>query len=81
MTLRDEVWDEALTRLKRNGKFRLSELPFDESERHTVRRSLRNMEERGWLYRESEQSPIWRLGSKAELILEADDELVERSRA
>lgn len=81
MTLRDEVWDEALTKLKRQGRFKISDLPFDDSERHTVRRTLRNMEDAGWLQRDSEQSPVWRLGSKAELILEADDELVERSRS
>lgn len=72
MTLRDDVWDEALTRLAADGKFRISELDFDESEKYTIRRTLNNMEEEGWVERSSKQSPIWRLGWKSKLVMGQD---------
>lgn len=80
MTLRDDVWDEVLTTLVNRGQFKIKELPFDESQRHTVRRVLKEMEELGWLTRESEHASIWRIGSKAELLLDVDPDVVESSR-
>lgn len=80
MTLRDEVWDECLTVLKSRGKLKISELSFDEEQRHTVRRTLREMESLGWVTRESEQAAIWRIGSKAELILDLDEDTIENSK-
>jgi len=80
MTLRDQVWDAVLMELKNRGKLKISDLPFDESKRHTVRRTLREMDELGWVMRESEQAAIWRLGPKAEMVLEVSPEVAEASR-
>lgn len=81
MTHRDDVWDEVLITLKNEGKFRIAELDALESEskRQTVLRVLNNMEEKGWLERTSPQSPIWRLGWKAKLILDIDEAVLERA--
>jgi DNA-binding IclR family transcriptional regulator len=80
MTLRDEVWDTVLMQLKNRGRFKISELRFSEGERHTVRRVLREMEEMDWVMRESEHAAIWRLGPKAEMMLELSPDIVEASR-
>lgn len=80
MTLRDDIWDEVLLTLRNRGKFKISELPFEDNQRHTVRRALTEMEDMGWLYRESKQAAIWRLGNKAQLVLDVDDEIVAASR-
>lgn len=76
MTLRDEVWDEVLRTLIKEGKFKISDLKFDESERHTVRRVLRHMEEQGYLRRDTPQAKIWRVGERGREILN----LSERAR-
>lgn len=81
MTLRDDVWDEVLTTLTNRGAFKISDLPFQEKQRHTVRRVLREMEEMGWLRRESPQAAFWRIGSKAELLLNIDEEVLEEARS
>lgn len=73
MTLRDDVWNEVLETLIEEGKFKIGDLDFDESERHTVRRVLRNMEELGYLRRESEQARIWRAGPRAKDTLNLTD--------
>jgi len=81
MTLRDRIWDEALTLLATEGKFKISDLDFEnEGQKHTIRRTLRSLEEDGWLERTSQQSPIWRIGWKAEMILDIDEETVEESK-
>ena len=80
MTLRDDVWDEVLTTLVNRGKFKVSELSFSRSQIHTVRRVLKEMEEKGWMMRESEQGAIWRVGSKGELLLDIDSETLEASK-
>lgn len=69
MTLRERVWDTVLKQLRKTGKFRISDLPFDEGERHTVRPVLREMEALGWLARKSKLAAIWRIGENAELYL------------
>jgi len=46
LTLRDQVWDAVLKQILKTGQFRISELPFEEGQRHTVRRTLREMEQR-----------------------------------
>ena len=79
-TIRDEAWNAAIEQLVRTGKFKLIDLPFKESERHTVRRVLREMQSYSWLTRESEHSSIWRAGPKAELLLNISQEKLERSR-
>lgn len=65
MTTRDDVWNAVLDLVAEEGAFRRSDLPFDDSQRHTVRRTLKQMEELDWLYRTDEMSPIWRAGPKA----------------
>lgn len=67
--------------LKNRGKLKISELPFEEEQRHTVRRVLREMDDLGWVMRESDQAAIWRLGPKAEMVLDVSPEVVEASRS
>lgn len=73
MTTRDDVWSAVLDLITEKGAFRRSDLPFDESQRHTVRRTLKGMEEHGWLWRTDEMSPIWRAGPKAKERLQLTD--------
>ena len=80
MTLRDEAWNAALDQLARTGKFKISDLPFKESERHTVRRCLREMQAYGWVKRDDKHSKIWRVGPKAELLMNISEEKLEWSR-
>lgn len=80
MTLRDDAWDRILTVLVNRGKFKLSELGFDNSQIHTVRRVCRTMRKKDWLIKESDQAAIWRAGPKAELLLDIDDDVLEASR-
>lgn len=83
MTMRDQIWNVALERLVSRGKFKasdiLNELELTESQRQTVRRCLRELEEHGWLHRESEQSSIWRLGNKGKLLLNVSESTIEES--
>lgn len=83
-TLRDRIWDAALELLVAQGKFKaahvLNECSLDESQRQTVRRALRAMEEDGWLERESQQSGIWRLGHKGRMFLNISEQTIEQAR-
>lgn len=81
MTLRDEAWNTALEQIVKTGKFKLTDLPFKESERHTVRRVLREMEAYNWLARESEHAAIWRAGPKAEMLMNLSEEKLELAKA
>jgi hypothetical protein len=81
LTVRDRVWDAALTTLVNRGKFKLSDLPFDESQTATVRRVLKTMIELGWLKKDSKGSSIYRLGPKAELLLDVDEEIIESANS
>lgn len=80
MTLRDEVWNAVLEQLVKTGSFRISDLPFDESQRHTVRRVLREMEDLGWLSRENKRAATWRVGEMAELHLNISAEKLEQAK-
>jgi ribosomal protein S19E (S16A) len=80
MTTRDKVWNTVAHELKNRGKFKISELPFEENQRHTVRRVLKEMEDIGWVRRTSEQAAIWRLGPVAETLLDVDEDVVSRAR-
>jgi DNA-binding HxlR family transcriptional regulator len=81
MARRDDVWHVVIQELVTRGKFRISDLDeFDEGQRHTVRRTLKEMEKKGWVTRTSAQSPIWRLGPLAKLTLNVDEETIERAR-
>jgi len=79
MTLRDRVWDAALTEIRNNGMFLVKDLDFAESERHTVRRVLGEMEGLGWLSRSGPDSRTWQLGSKAEMYLNVSAELIREA--
>lgn len=70
MTLRDEVWDAALEEIISEGKFLISDLPFEQSERHTVRRVLKELESKDWVTRNNPQSKTWRAGEKAKEMLQ-----------
>jgi hypothetical protein len=72
MTVRDEVWDAVLQDLRENGRFKLGDLPFEESKRHTVRRVLKTMEGQGWLYRTSKRGRTWYAGNKAKEYLDLE---------
>ena len=79
MTLRDQVWHSVLLHLRRTGCFRISELPFEDEQTHTVRRTLREMEKHGWLARENSRSATWRIGEQAELHLNVSREHIQKS--
>ena len=81
MTLRDTVWHETMQQLVKTGQFKISELPFDESQRHTVRRTLRKMETLGWLSRDSNRDATWRMGEQAELHLNVSAKKIEAAQA
>lgn len=66
MTLRDEVWNAVLKRLVNVGEFQIGDLPFKESQAHTVRRVLREMTKLGWLAQESDRSATWDRGPVAD---------------
>jgi len=68
-----------LDELVRTGTFKISDLDFDESKRHTVRRVLKQMESLGWLTRESNKAAIWRLGPKAKTKLNVSAEKIRES--
>jgi len=70
MTVRDEVWDAVLRRLIEEGRFKISDLPFEEGQRHTVRRVLKEMEEMGWLKRTGDTGKTWYAGELAKETLE-----------
>lgn len=74
MTLRDEVWNAALRELTaaEESKFKIGDLGFEDSQRHTVRRVLREMEELSWLERENDRSHIWYPGESARQLLNLD---------
>jgi hypothetical protein len=80
MTTRDAVWDAVLLELVRVGSFRIGDLPFDRTKRHTVRRVLREMEAMGWLEREDNRAATWRMGEKAQKGLNVSSERIEQSR-
>jgi DNA-binding IclR family transcriptional regulator len=77
MTLRDSVWDAALEELASNGELKVADILEDidagESQRQTVRRCLKELEQKGWLERESKYSSIWRIGEKGELLLQLSE--------
>lgn len=69
MTLRDLVWDDVLRRLPEAETIRLQDLDFDDRQRHTARRVLREMAELGWLERAPTRLHIWTPGPLAKLYL------------
>lgn len=81
MTLRDQVWDAVLKQILKTGFFRISDLPFDEGQRHTVRRTLRVMEEQKWLSRKNDRAATWRMGELAELHLNVSADKIEAAKS
>jgi hypothetical protein len=81
MSLRDQCWTTALEQIVRTGKFKIGDLPFKESERHTCRRVLREMESYSWLSRDNPNAAIWRAGPKAELLMNLSAETLENARS
>jgi len=79
MTLRDKTWSVVLLELRRSGRFVISDLPFNDEQRHTVRRVLREMEAMGWLARENNRAATWRIGEKAELHLNVSRDHIDRA--
>ena len=79
MGIRDEAWSAVLLELRRSGQFRISDLPFNDEQRHTVRRVLREMESLGWLARESKRAATWRIGEEAELHLNVSRDHIEQA--
>lgn len=69
-----------LEQVSRTGRFKLADLPFKPEERSTVRRTLREAEAYGWLCRTSENSPIWRAGPKAEMLMNLSEEKLRLAR-
>lgn len=74
MTTRDAVWGAVIERIVEDGRFRVSDLPFDESKRHTVRRVLREMEDMEYLYRRDDSPQTWRAGENAKLHFDLSEE-------
>lgn len=74
MTLRDDIWDQALEVINEQGVFKISDLPFSDSQRHTVRRVLREMEDKGWLTRKTPQAKTWVAGERAKEQLNLSEE-------
>lgn len=81
MTVRDQVWDAVLKQIIKTGQFRISELPFDEGQRHTVRRTLREMEQMDWLTRKNDRAATWRMGEVAELLLNVSADKIKAAKS
>lgn len=79
MTWRDDVWSEALQLVRSRGKFRISELEFKDGQRATVRRTLREMEQFGWLRRDSQLDATWRLGEEGKKLLNVHPNIIRHS--
>lgn len=79
MSRRDEVWSEVLQFVKSHGKFRISDLEFEDEQRATVRRVLREMEKYGWLGRNSQLDATWRLGEKGKKLLNVHPDIIRYS--
>lgn len=69
MTLRDEVWTETIRILVERGQFKITHLPFNESQRHLVRRTLKEMEGIGLLERDHKRAAVWYRGDFARQYL------------
>lgn len=62
ISLKSKVWSHAAFRAVSNTSFEIDDLPFRPGQRATVRRTLREMEQLGWLVRESNQDSVWHAG-------------------
>jgi hypothetical protein len=57
-----EVWDAVLSRAMYGRSFTIEKLPFRPSEHHHVRRTLKEIEELGYVQRESDRYKMWHPG-------------------
>ncbi len=78
MTVRDRIWDATLELLYQRPipfqAWRVRDLAdLDESSDRTIRRTLREMEDLGWLSRESSEAHYWKPGPKAEKMLRSEN--------
>jgi DNA-binding PadR family transcriptional regulator len=76
-TSRDRIRDAVFDIVRERGSFRRDHLPFDHTKRKTIYRTLRAMEEQGYLFRYYENSSIWRVGPKTLKFID----LTDRARA
>jgi len=77
MTDRDRIWNATLELLyHRPIPFRAwrvrDRAELDESSERTIRRTLREMEQFGWLARDSSEGHYWKPGPKAEKMLQSE---------
>ena len=77
MTLRDDAWSAIFLTLTKQNEFKLTDLPFKESEMHTVRRVAREMEQYRWIQRESPQHARWTAGPRFKDLAAVADERLE----
>ncbi len=80
MTVRDQVWSAVLHEIRATGRFKISDLDFEDSQRHTVRRTLKEMESLGWLARTNNRAATWRIGPKAETHLNVSADHIRQAR-
>ncbi|MFC4551772.1 MULTISPECIES: hypothetical protein [Halorussus] len=62
MTVRDDAWHAvlvALSNLDDDEPLRLADLGFSDERKHTVRRTMNEMESKGWLQRPNNRSGDW----------------------
>lgn len=62
ISLKSKVWSHAAFRAVSSTDFGIDDLPFRSDQRATVRRTLREMEQLGWLVRESNRGTVWQAG-------------------
>lgn len=74
MTLRDEAWHTVFHTLTQKEEFKLTDLGFKDSEKHTVKRCLREMSDYGWIERDTPQHSIWRAGPRFKALARVADE-------
>ncbi|WP_255192723.1 hypothetical protein [Natronobeatus ordinarius] len=56
---RDWAWTEILDHLSAEGNVQIKRMSIPDHRKQTVRRVLRNLEDKGWLYRESPQKETY----------------------
>jgi hypothetical protein len=82
MRLAYEVWDTALQFLAVGKEVNLSELPFTRNEQLSAKRTLRDMQELGWLTKVSDNPPVWEAGPVAQRCMalpQSSNRLIEES--
>ncbi len=60
--LKSKVWNHVMFRAVKGTSFEINDLPFQPGQHAIVRRTLREMEQIGWLERESKRDSVWHPG-------------------